>query len=71
VQSPDRKVRLPEDDVFGLDARSMRFTADGWAALIEPLRPGHHMIAVRSARKTFDGNLIDSTGTLRLEVTRR
>ncbi len=71
VQSPDRKVRLPEDDIFGLDARSMRFTADGWAALIEPLRPGHHVITVRSAGKTFDGNPIVSTGTLRLEVTRR
>ena len=49
--TPDRKVRLPEDDVFGLDARSMRFTADGWAALISPLPPGHHVITVRSARR--------------------
>ena len=71
VQNPDRKVRLPEDDIFGLDASSMRFTADGWAALIDPLPPGDHVITVRSAGTTFDGNPIDSTGTLRLEVARR
>ena len=71
VQSPDRKVRLPADDLFELDASTMRFTGDGWAALIEPLPPGDHVITVRSAGTLFNGKPIDSTGTLRLTVTRR
>jgi hypothetical protein len=71
VQSPDRKVRLPEDDLFGLDATSMRFTADGWAALIEPLAPGHHVITVRSAGELPGVGSVDATATLQLEVTRR
>ena len=72
VQSPDTKARLPEDYLFGLDARSMRFTADGWAALIEPLTPGHHVITVRSAGEfPGSGGPIDAIATLQLEVTRR
>jgi hypothetical protein len=72
VQSPDAKVRLPEDDLFRLDARSMRFTADGWAALIEPLAPGHHVITVRSAGAfPGTGEPVDVTYTLQLEVRRR
>jgi len=71
VQSPDAKVRLPEDDLFDLDARSMRFTADGWAALIEPLAPGHHVITVRSAGAfPGSGEPFDFTYTLKLTVTR-
>ena len=72
VQSPDAKVRLPEDDLFDLDARTMRFTSDGWAALIDPLRPGHHVITVRSAGALpGSGEPFDVTATLQLEVTRR
>jgi hypothetical protein len=68
-QSPDHKVRLPEDDLFGVDARSLRFSADGWAPLIEPLRPGHHVITVRSAGVIPGGGPpFDDTGTLQLEV---
>jgi hypothetical protein len=71
VQSPDRKVRLPADDLFDLDATSMRFTADGWAALIEPLARGHHVITVRSAGEVPGLGPVDATATIQLEVTRR
>jgi hypothetical protein len=68
--SPDLRVKLPEDDLFDVDARSLRFTADGWAPLIEPLKPGHHVITVRSAG-TFPGNPgFDDTGTMQLDVLR-
>ena len=66
--SPDLRVRLPEDDLFGVDARSLRFTADGWAALIEPLRPGHHVISVRSAGSDPGRPSFDDFGTLQLGV---
>jgi hypothetical protein len=66
--SPDVKVRLPEDDLFRLDARSLRFTADGWAPLIEPLRPGRHVISVRAAGSDPGRPSFDDFGTMQLEV---
>jgi hypothetical protein len=66
--SPDLRVRLPEDDLFGVSARSLRFTADGWAPLIEPLRPGHHVISVRSAGSDPGRPSFDDFGTLQLDV---
>jgi hypothetical protein len=68
--APDLKVRLPEDDLFGVDARWLRFTADGWAPLIEPLRPGHHVISVRSAGSDPGRPSFDDFGTLQLDVGR-
>ncbi len=69
--SPDLRVRLPEDDLFGVDARSLRFTAAGWAPLIEPLRPGHHVISVRSAGSDPGRPSFDDFGTMQLEVRGR
>jgi hypothetical protein len=66
--SPDLRVRLPEDDLFGVDARSLRFTADGWPPLIEPLRRGHHVISVRSAGSDPGRPSFDDFGTLQLDV---
>ena len=72
VQSFDRKVRLPEDDLFGVDADRLRFTADGWAPLIAPLKPGHHTVAFHVIGEfAGSGGVIDATGTMQLEVTRR
>ena len=71
VTSPDLRVRLPEEDLFGVDAASLRFTANGWAPLIEPLRPGHHVISVRSAGSDPGRPSFDDFGTLQLEVRGR
>jgi hypothetical protein len=68
---PCIRVRLPEDDLFGVDASTLRFTADGWAPLIEPLRPGHHVISVRSAGSDPGRPSFDDYGTLQLEVRGR
>ena len=71
-QTPDHKVRLPEDDLFGLDADKLRFGADGWAPLIEPLRPGRHVITIVASGE-FPGSdgPVTLTGILNLEVKRR
>jgi hypothetical protein len=71
-QTPDHKVRVPEDDLFGVDADTMRFSADGWAPLIEPLEPGHHVIEIVASGE-FPGSdgVVTLTGILNLEVTRR
>ena len=72
VQTFDRRVRLPEDDLFGVDATSMRFSADGWAPLIEPLKPGHHVVAIRVAGEfPGSGGPIDVTLPMQLEVKSR
>lgn len=68
--TPDLRVKLPDDDLFGVDARSTRFTADGWAPIIEPLRPGHHVISVRSAGSDPGRPSFDDFGTMQLEVLR-
>jgi hypothetical protein len=72
VQSFDRRVKLPEDDLFGVDAGSLRFTADAWAPLIEPLKPGHHVVAIHVVGE-FPGSagVVDVTIPMQLEVTRR
>ena len=71
-QTPDRRVRLPEDDLFGVDATSLRFGADGWAPLIEPLKPGRHVIEIVTSGE-FPGSEgpVTLTGILNLEVRRR
>jgi hypothetical protein len=72
VQTFDRRVKLPEDDLFGVDASSMRFGADGWAPLIKPLKPGDHVVAIRVAGEfPGSGGPIDVTLPMQLEVTRR
>ncbi len=72
VQTFDRRVKLPEDDLFGVDATSMRFSADGWAPLIKPLSPGHHVVAIRVAGEfPGSGGPIDVTLPMQLEVKRR
>ena len=71
-QTPDHKVRVPEDDLFGVDADTLRFSADGWAPLIKPLSPGHHVVAIRVAGEfPGSGGPIDVTLPMQLEVTRR
>jgi hypothetical protein len=69
--SPDRWARLPEEDLFRLDARSLHFTAAGWAPLIEPLRPGHHVITVEAAGSDPGRPEFDDFGTMQLEVRGR
>ena len=71
VQSKDRRVSLPEDDLFGTDASSANFSADGCAPLIEGLTPGDHVITVRIiGTYPGGGGPVDATGRMNLEVTR-
>jgi hypothetical protein len=72
TQSPDQKVRLPDDDLFGVGARTMRFTADGWAPLIKPLPPGDHVITVHVAGEyEGSGGRFEDFITMNLTVLRR
>jgi hypothetical protein len=66
--TPDIRVKLPDDDLFGVDASSMRFTADGWAPIIEPLRPGHHVITVHAAGSDPGRPSFDDFATMQLDV---
>ena len=42
--SPQRKVHLPEDNVFGVS--EVTFTAHGWGAVVRRLRPGVHTVTM-------------------------
>ena len=70
-QTPDHRIRVPEDDLFGVDADTMRFSADGWAPLIEPLDPGKHVIKlVASGEFPGSDGPVTLTGIVNLTVTR-
>jgi hypothetical protein len=42
--SPQRTVRLPEDNILGVPQQTVTFTAYGWVVLVRNLRPGRHTI---------------------------
>lgn len=44
--SPQRTVRLPADNLFGVPAQTVTLTAHAWSALVRDLRPGRHTIVV-------------------------
>jgi hypothetical protein len=52
VLTSQRSVDLPEDDIFGTEARTATFVAHGWALLTRPLRPGHHVLTVTTVTTT-------------------
>jgi hypothetical protein len=61
VFSPQRTVQLPEDNILDtpeldLPAQTVTLTAHAWSALIRNLRPGRHIIVVRT---TWDGYTFD------------
>lgn len=57
VSSPQMRVRLPADNVFGVPAQTISFTAFGWAATISGLTPGRHDIHVDNVLD-FDGDIV-------------
>ena len=42
--SPQRTVRLPDDNILGVQAQPVTLTAYGWVVLVRNLRPGRHTI---------------------------
>jgi hypothetical protein len=44
--SPQMTADLPTDDILGVDAEAATFVAAAWVAMIRPLPPGTHTIAV-------------------------
>jgi hypothetical protein len=44
--SPQRTVELPPDNFLGVPPQTATFVAHGWAAIVQGLRPGHHVITV-------------------------
>lgn len=46
VTSRQMEVQLPANNLFGVPAQTINFTAWGWAATIKGLTPGHHVIHV-------------------------
>ena len=48
VVSPQRTVRLPEDNILEVPAQTVTLTAAGWVVLVRDLRPGRHTIVARA-----------------------
>ncbi|MDA0169646.1 hypothetical protein OJ998_11180 [Solirubrobacter taibaiensis] len=59
--SPQRSVRLPADNEFGLPAGRTTFTAHAWGAVIDGLRPGRHTVAVQLVAPDFGGTFTFTT----------
>lgn len=53
VVSPQMTVQLPEDNVFGIPARTATLVAHAWMARIPHLRPGPHTISVDAVTTDF------------------
>jgi len=70
AQSPDLVAWLPDDNILGAPAGRARYAADGWFAMTKPLDRGRHRIVGHTVAE-FDGERVDVTGILNLEVTRR
>lgn len=70
--SPQRSVRLPADNEFGLPAGRTTFTAHAWGAVIGDLRPGRHTVAVRIVAPDFGGTFTFTTilDVARVPITR-
>ena len=54
VFSPQRKVKLPAENILGIGPRTITFTAHGWMAFVVDLAPGLHEI--RSYNTFLDGS---------------
>jgi hypothetical protein len=54
VFSPQRKVKVPAENGFGIAPRTITFTAHGWMAFVVDLAPGLHEI--RSYNTFLDGS---------------
>ena len=65
--SQQRGVVLPADNQFDLPAGPTTFTAHGWGAVVEELRPGRHTVVVQLVAPDWGGTY---TSTTILEVTR-
>jgi hypothetical protein len=52
--SPQRTVRLPDDNITGAPAQTVTLTAHGWFALVWFLRPGRHTITQNALLSTGD-----------------
>ena len=48
VSSPQRTVRLPEDNILGVPPQTVTLTAAGWVVLVRNLRPGRHTIVTKA-----------------------
>jgi hypothetical protein len=46
VSPPQRNVVIPADNPGGFPAGPATFTADGWAAVLDPVTPGAHTVRV-------------------------
>ena len=65
--SPQRMVQLPEDNVFGVAAQTVTFTAHAWGAVVRRLRPGQHIVTFQLVAPDFGGSF---TFTINLDVLR-
>jgi hypothetical protein len=65
--SPQRMVQLPEDNVFGVAAQTVTFTAHAWGAVVRRLRPGQHIVTFQLVAPDFGGSF---TFTINLNVVR-
>jgi hypothetical protein len=52
VSPPQRSIVIPADNPAGYPAGPATFTADGWAAVLDPVTPGAHTVRVEA---TFAG----------------
>ena len=59
--SPQRSVRLPADNDFGLPAGDTTFTAHAWGAVVEGLRPGRHTVVLQLVAPDFGGTYTFTT----------
>jgi hypothetical protein len=46
VSPPQRSIVIPADNPAGFPAGPATFTADGWAAVLDPVTPGAHTVRV-------------------------
>ena len=46
MSPPQRSIVIPADNPAGYPAGPATFTADGWAAVLDPVTPGAHSVRV-------------------------
>ena len=59
--SPQRSVRLPADNEFGLPAGRTTFTAHAWGAVVEGFRPGRHTVVLQLVAPDWGGTYTFTT----------
>jgi hypothetical protein len=57
--SPQKSVKLPRDNVFGVPPQRITLSAHGWMVFVLDLPPGVH--AIRSYNTFKDGSVYDFT----------